>query len=65
MFGSGVDIRVFLEVLESPHGLVGGFESVVHVKVVSKVKGYVRSQVLEVLTCAHEAIGCVGSVPDW
>jgi len=38
MFGLGVGIRVFPEVLEAPHGLVGGFELVVHVKIVSEIK---------------------------
>ena len=65
MFGAGVGIRVFPEVCEGPHGLVGSFELVVHIKIVSEVKGYVGLEVLNVFAKIYGPVGRVGSVRDW
>ena len=43
MYGLGVGVRGSPEVLEGSHGLVGSFELIVDVKIVSVANGYVGS----------------------
>ena len=65
MFGLGVGIGIVPEVLEGSRCLIGGFESLVRIKVINKIKGYVGSKRLKILAGVNKSVERVGSVRDW